>query len=595
MTLMARDKEKKAYEKSIFQKRDDNLKKWVSFWRLNPHRFVEEYLGISLFFFQKILIYLMSVTPMFAFIASRGLGKSFLTAVYAVTRCILYPGTNVLIASETKSQAMLIITSKVMDLYNRSEALRAEISKITTGSNDASVVFKNGSEIHTSTTSYARGRRANVLIVDEFAQIEEDVYYNTLFPIANVARIPEFKAKNQKKYEYYHEENIQILMTSAWYKSHWSWKHFSSSLDGMLDNGPEKSVAVAIPYQVAIMHDILSETIIQNRLSNNDRFGFMKEYEAVFIGENENAYYSFDLLNDRRVIDKSFLPPTDIEYVTNQKLAHPKNITNMPRQDNEVRFVALDVAMSGGKDNDNSAFTCMRLVPTKNNEYQKQVVYIETIGDAITAPELAIRLKQLYHDFEADYAVLDTRNVGLNIYDALADYLYDDVRDVEYEPWASINNKQHRARFKNKNSKRVLYTVDAGTDFNDKIITLLRTELMAGKISLLVDDVKREDVLSTKSTSNWLKLSPEEQQRILYPYQQTTALVNEMINLSYKYSNGGKISVQEPRNGTKDRFSSLAYVNYFAYEYEMSNKVKERQESFKPTNLSFNWKRKGRR
>ena len=59
--------------KYISQKeKDENLMKWVGFWRANPHRFVEDYLGIKLFLFQKILIYMMNVNPYFMYIAARG-------------------------------------------------------------------------------------------------------------------------------------------------------------------------------------------------------------------------------------------------------------------------------------------------------------------------------------------------------------------------------------------------------------------------------------------------------------------------------------------------------------------------------------------
>lgn len=45
---------------------------WTSFYRQNPHRFVEEYLNIKLKLFQKILLYMMMVMNYFMFIASRG-------------------------------------------------------------------------------------------------------------------------------------------------------------------------------------------------------------------------------------------------------------------------------------------------------------------------------------------------------------------------------------------------------------------------------------------------------------------------------------------------------------------------------------------
>ena len=113
--------------KTIFQQREENLMKWATFWKANPHRFVKDYLDIDLHLFQKITIYLMNYSPMFVMIAPRGIGKSWLTAVYAVTRCILYPGTKVVIASGVKNQARMIISEKIVALYHVSHGLRNEI------------------------------------------------------------------------------------------------------------------------------------------------------------------------------------------------------------------------------------------------------------------------------------------------------------------------------------------------------------------------------------------------------------------------------------------------------------------------------------
>lgn len=45
---------------------------WASFYRANPHKLVEEYIGIKLKFFQVILIYMMNYMNYFMYIASRG-------------------------------------------------------------------------------------------------------------------------------------------------------------------------------------------------------------------------------------------------------------------------------------------------------------------------------------------------------------------------------------------------------------------------------------------------------------------------------------------------------------------------------------------
>lgn len=78
---------------------------WGSYYRHNPDLFARDYLHLELRTFQDILLVAMFWCSTFVFIACRGIGKSFLSAVYCVTRCILYPGTKICIASGTRGQA----------------------------------------------------------------------------------------------------------------------------------------------------------------------------------------------------------------------------------------------------------------------------------------------------------------------------------------------------------------------------------------------------------------------------------------------------------------------------------------------------------
>ena len=47
---------------------------WCSFYRANPHRFAEEYLGIHLKLFQQIILFMMNISTTFMSIAARGQG-----------------------------------------------------------------------------------------------------------------------------------------------------------------------------------------------------------------------------------------------------------------------------------------------------------------------------------------------------------------------------------------------------------------------------------------------------------------------------------------------------------------------------------------
>lgn len=68
-------RERENLKKDSFQNLLDGTKIWAEYWRKNPHRFAIEYLGINLYPFQMILIFMMNISNLFAFIACRGLRK----------------------------------------------------------------------------------------------------------------------------------------------------------------------------------------------------------------------------------------------------------------------------------------------------------------------------------------------------------------------------------------------------------------------------------------------------------------------------------------------------------------------------------------
>lgn len=147
--------DKQRYERVIKGAAD-----WGAFYRKNPECFAEQYLHLRLRLFQKILLVMMFWSNNFVFIAARGLGKSFLSAVYCVTRCILFPGTKICIASGTRGQALNVLEKIMYELKPLSAELRLEIDEKQSKINgtEAKLVFKNSSLIKVVTASdSARG------------------------------------------------------------------------------------------------------------------------------------------------------------------------------------------------------------------------------------------------------------------------------------------------------------------------------------------------------------------------------------------------------------------------------------------------------
>ena len=106
LSLFSDDLARKMFEERMAEEEiseaDQKVILWTTFYRRNPHIFVEHYLGLELYLFQKIMIFLMFKSNLVVLICARNISKTFTTAVFAVSYCILYPNSKVLIGSYTK-------------------------------------------------------------------------------------------------------------------------------------------------------------------------------------------------------------------------------------------------------------------------------------------------------------------------------------------------------------------------------------------------------------------------------------------------------------------------------------------------------------
>ena len=101
-------------------KKMNAVARMTAFYRANPHRFAKDYLNINLRLFQKILIFMMNWSTHFIFFASRGLGKTYLLAVFCCIRCILYPSTKIAVAAPTRGQGNQILEKIEKELMKQS-------------------------------------------------------------------------------------------------------------------------------------------------------------------------------------------------------------------------------------------------------------------------------------------------------------------------------------------------------------------------------------------------------------------------------------------------------------------------------------------
>lgn len=557
---MANKVNRKKSEKEIANEKSQRIMNgialWAGFYRSNPHRFVDDYLNIKLKLFQKILLYAMMHNNFFMYIAARGQGKTWLTALFCVVRCILFPKTKICIASATRPQAnevLLKITDDFMKNYGfGSENLRREITYAAVGANKAVIEFANGSWIKVVTASDSgRGARANILLVDEFRMVDLDTINTVLRRFLTAPRQPNYL--NNPKYAHLLERNKEFYMSSAWYKNHWSFEKAKAYTVNMLDD-TKKYFICGLPYQVSVKEGLLSREQIEDEMSEQDfdEVKWSMEMDCLFFGDTEGAFFSFDDIGCRRTLQTAVYPPS---FINNKTYKIPELATN------ERRIMSVDVALmaSNKHRNDASAIIINSAIPTNNNNYVSNIIYLEN-HEGLNTDELALVIRRLFRLYKCTDLVVDTNGSGLGVFDALIRDMVDPETGELYGALSCCNDKDMAARCKVANAPEVIWSIKANASFNNEICILLRSGFKQGKINLLVSEFEAEEILKDK-IKGYAKMQPFEQLQYKMPYIQTTLLVYELTKLEHEIK-GTNIKIIEKTGMRKDRYSSLAY-NYW--------------------------------
>ena len=158
------------------------------------HWTVKQLLNIDLLPEQVVILQELWSKSFPMYIASRGFGKSFLLAVYATLRCLLVPGSKIVIVGAAFRQSKVIF--EYMDviwrnapilrsLCNDASGPRRDVDRCTLKVNDSwtvAVPLGDGSKI--------RGLRAHTIIADEFNSIPVEIYETVVAGFAAVSKDP---------------------------------------------------------------------------------------------------------------------------------------------------------------------------------------------------------------------------------------------------------------------------------------------------------------------------------------------------------------------------------------------------------------------
>lgn len=184
------------------------------------------------------------IRPFPMYIASRGFGKSFLMALYCTLRCVLVPGTKIVVVGAAFRQSKILF-EYMETLWRNSPILRSifngnddgprrDVDRCTMRLGESwtiAVPMGDGSKI--------RGLRAHIIIADEFASISPDIYETVVSGFAAVSANPIQNVKEEAKRKAMREagiwndelESLQIKKNNQAIiagTADYSFKHFAS-------------------------------------------------------------------------------------------------------------------------------------------------------------------------------------------------------------------------------------------------------------------------------------------------------------------------------------------------------------------------------
>lgn len=344
----------------------------------------------------------------------------------------------------------------------------------------------------------------------------------------------------------------------------------------------ESMFACNIPFTCSLEHGLLTKKRIKKEMKKESMSpaSFLMEYCGMFFNESDSSFFKSSWINPCRVLDNVFYPPSNVEYIKykNSKVKKYK----LPKVKGEYRIISADIALAGGNNNDNSIFTLMRLIPD-GDSYKRYVVHMESYN-GMEAEKQCIRLKQLFEDFDADNMIIDTYGIGNTVWSYVQKENYDTERDKWYDAFTCFNEDNTVDKSAARNSLEIVYSMKASQDVNSKIALSLRDAFINKNIYLPISSIEAKEMIYEQNNIKYGEIEEKilAEAKLLLPYSQTDALVNELITLEYE-NKEGKIKISEKGRNRKDRYSSLGYCNFLANlieEREYKNKKKKKTKFF---------------
>ena len=527
--------------------------KFISYYRYYIDIFAEEVLGIMLFPFQKLQLRAMARNQNSMLICSRGIGKSWIVAVFSICMCILYPGYKCGMCSAKGQQSRNIIIQKIKGELMKNDSLKREIFfPIRTGQDECYVSFKNGSEIRAivlgqnQSGDSARSWRFNCVIVDECRLVKDDIIETVLIPMTKTKRENIIKLQQIFPNRKVAEKGKVVYISSAYLKTCDLYSRFVHHYKEMCKGNPDYFVC-SLDYKVGVHSGIFDEDdILKERdkpSMTTDKFAY--EYLGIFIGSSNLSYYPFELTEKCRQLERC-------------ELEQPKKCLTK-------YIITHDVAVSKGAKSDNAVTHVIKLKQRSGGTYYKEVIYTKTMN-GVSLIEQRDFLRELLHiKFPNTIKlIIDTLGAGAGLpslfYESWEYHNKDTNVKVEYPPIVRDDDEE---ALELEGAIPMIKPITASQQFNNQFYPYMKSCFEDRSCRLLkaaneVDPAYKEGELSALEYSQ---------------HVETDILIQELSNIQQTFTDSG-ITVFEKivKSKKRDRATSLMYGLSYIYLLEAENR-----------------------
>ena len=539
-----------------------NIRNLIAFYREYPDIFIDQIKGpdcpFKFYFYQRIFLRIVMRHRYVYATFPRAYSKSFLTMMALFIRCILYPNSHLFVTTGGKEQAASITIAKIEEICHLIPALESEINwdrgVSKKSKNDVKYIFKNGSVIDILAASErSRGQRRTGGVMEECVSIDQTILNEVIIPTTNVDRLLSDGTRHK-------EEKVnksQVYITTAGWKNSFAFEKLIELLiQSILD--PDNVMIMGGTYETPVTEGLLDEDFVDTLKLNGtyQEDSFDREYRSKWSGDVENAFYSSEKFEKYRVL----LQP-EYEYSGRSNK-------------NAYYILGVDVGRIGCT----TEVCVFKVNPQPQGSALKSLVNIYTY-DAEHFEAQAIHIKKLYYKYKARAIAIDANGLGVGLIDFMTLQQVDPETGDTLPAFGVEGGTYEEAKEQYKKVRGVdvaedaLYLIKANSPINTEAYSYAQTQMSGGKIKFLIDEVQaRTKLMSTRGGQN---MEPEQRNEYLQPFQYTTILKNQMLNLVQENDGSNIILKQSNRGIKKDKFSAFIYGLYWIKQEEDKKRKKK--------------------